>query len=370
MIYLDYSATTPILEEVLDTYVKVSKNYIGNSNSLHKLGVESKKLEESATKQIADLLQVKPSEIIYTSGASESNNTAIKGIAFSYQNRGKHILTTPFEHSSIVEPLNYLKTLGFEIEYIALKEDGTVDLDVFQKQIRQDTILVTLASVSSELGILQPIDEIGKVLKNYPKCFFHVDLTQSIGKVDVPLKYVDLASLSAHKFYGPKGIGVLIKKEGIELLPLIQGGKSTTKYRSGTPALPLIASMSKALRLIFEKDQSKVSKLNSYLREELKKIDGVSINSPDTSIPHILNISVKGIKPETLLHALEEHEIYISTQSACATGKESLPVYTITKDSSKASSSLRISLSYFTTKEECESFIQVLKEEIQKLRIR
>ncbi len=374
MIYFDYSATTPVNEEVLDTYLKVSKEYIGNSNSLHKLGVDSRKLEESATKQIADLLHVQKEEIIYTSGASESNNTVIKGIAFQYQNRGRHILTTELEHSSILEPLNYLKTLGFEIEYIRLKKDGTIDLEDFKKKMRDTTILVTISSVSSELGILNPIDEIGKIIKNYPKCFFHVDMTQSIGKVPVTLEYVHFASFSAHKFYGPKGIGCLIKKVDSDLTPLIHGGKSTTSYRSGTPATPLIASMSKALRLALSKLEEKeeyVRKLNTYLKESLQKIDGITINSTEKSIPHILNLSVKGIKPETLLHALERHDIFLSTQSACSKKDHpSKAVYALTMNKELASTSLRISISYLSTKEECDTLLHAFKEEIQNLRIK
>ncbi len=369
--YFDYSATTPVSDEVLDTFVKVSKRYPGNPNSLHKLGVESKHFLDMATKQIADLLRVKTSEIIYTSGASESNNTAVKGICFKYQNRGKHIITTRLEHSSILEPLNYLKTLGFEIDYVPLLSDGTVDLNALQTMMRDDTILVTIASVSSELGILQPISEIGKIVKQYPKCFFHVDMTQNIGKVPFSLENVDLMSMSAHKIYGIKGIGLLYKRDEIDILPLIHGGKSTTKYRSGTPPLPLCASLAKALRLSLEKQPEhyeKVMSLQQQLLSSLRKIEAVTINSTEKSIPHIVNISIKGIKPETLLHALETHEIYVSTKSACATEVKSDAVLAVTNDEESAMSSIRISLSHLTTEEEICTFIQVLKEEIERLK--
>lgn len=369
--YFDYSATTPVSDEVLDTFVKVSKRYPGNPNSLHKLGVESKHFLDMATKQIADLLRVKTSEIIYTSGASESNNTAVKGICFKYQNRGKHIITTRLEHSSILEPLNYLKTLGFEIDYVPLLSDGTVDLNALQTMMRDDTILVTIASVSSELGILQPISEIGKIVKQYPKCFFHVDMTQNIGKVPFSLENVDLMSMSAHKIYGIKGIGLLYKRDEIDILPLIHGGKSTTKYRSGTPPLPLCASLAKALRLSLEKQPEhyeKVMSLQQQLLSSLRKIEAVTINSTEKSIPHIVNISIKGIKPETLLHALETHEIHVSTKSACATEVKSDAVLAVTNDEESAMSSIRISLSHLTTEEEICTFIQVLKEEIERLK--
>ena len=369
--YFDYSATTPVSDEVLDTFVKACKRYPGNPNSLHQLGVESKHFLDMATKQIADLLKVKTSEIIYTSGASESNNTALKGICFKYQNRGKHIITTRLEHSSILEPLDYLKTLGFEIDYVPLLSDGTVDLEALKGMMRDDTILVTIASVSSELGILQPISEIGKIVKQYPKCFFHVDMTQNIGKVPFSLENVDLMSMSAHKIYGIKGIGLLYKKEEIDILPLIHGGKSTTKYRSGTPPLPLCASLAKALRLSLEKQTEhceKVTQLQQQLLSSLQEIEEITINSTDKSIPHIVNISIKGIKPETLLHALETHEIYVSTKSACATEVKSDAVLAVTNDLDSAMSSIRISLSHLTKEEEIDTLIQVLKEEIERLK--
>lgn len=364
MIYLDYSATTPVDESVLNSYIETTKKIIGNPNSLHKLGVDAKKLIDAATTQIASILGVKQTEIIYTSGASEANNTAIKGICLKYQNRGKHIITTKLEHSSILEPLNYLKKEGFEIEYVNLTEDGKVDLDDLENKIREDTILVTIASISSELGIIQPIKEIAEIVKKYPKAYFHTDITQSIGKEKIDLSMVDLASFSAQKFYGMKGIGALIKKENIVIEPLIHGGKSTTKDRSGTPPTPLIVSMAKALRLVyenFEEKQKKVKELNTYLREELEK-EHITINSPKDAIPNILNITIENIKPETMLHALEEKEIYISTRTACSTSLESEAVFAVTKDKEKASHSLRISISYKTTKEELEIFIKTLSK--------
>lgn len=360
MIYLDYSATTPVNGEVLNSFNAACNMYPGNPNSLHKLGVDAKVMIEKATKQIADIMNVKPDEIIYTSGSSESNNLAIKGICELYQNRGKHIITTDLEHSSIYGPIDYLLTLGFEVSYVRLMDDGTVDLEHLKELMRDDTILVTINAVNSELGINQPIRQIGEILKEYPKCYFHVDMTQAVGKIKIDCTNVDLASFSAHKFFGLKGIGVLIKKDRIEIEPLIHGGKSTTKYRSGTPALPLIVSLAKALRLAtnnLESDYKYILELNKVLRNNLEKYPLVKINSPEQAIPHILNISVIGVKPETMLHALENDNIYISTQSACSSGKsESRAVYACTNNMECATSSLRISLSKLTTKEEIDSF--------------
>ena len=373
MIYLDYSATTPVNKDVLDTFNKCCLDFIGNPNSLHKLGVNSKNLIDNATKQIASILNVKEEEIIYTSGASESNNMAIKGICLKYQNRGKHIITTNLEHSSIYGPISYLRKQGFTVDFVSLDENGLVYIENLKSLIKDDTILVSIASVNSEIGIRQNIEEIGLFLKNYPKCFFHVDMTQSIGKIKIPLDNVDLMSFSAHKFYGIKGIGILYKKEKIDIEPLIHGGKSTTIYRSGTPMLPLIVSTSKALRLVYEdldKKYDHVLNLNKYLKEKLSNYKNDYINSNDKCVPFVLNISVVGIKPETMLHALEEKDIYISTQSACSTGNKSLAVYSLTNSDERALSSIRISLSYLTTKEEMNLFLEAFDECYNKLMLR
>lgn len=374
MIYLDYSATTPTNDEVLDTFVKVSKEFIGNPNSLHTLGRNSADLIDAATKQIADILDIKPKEIIYTSGASESNNTVIKGICLQYQNRGKHIITTNFEHSSIYGPLSYLQTLGFEVDFVKTDENGIVDLADLKKLLRDDTILVSITAVNSEIGIIEPIEEIGEILKDYPKCFFHSDLTQIIGKKKVNLENIDLASFSAHKIFGIKGIGGLIKKEKINLMPLIHGGKSTTIYRSGTPAVALIASLSKAMRLAYqniEDNYKYVEKLNDKLRNELGKYSTVHINSNNNCLPYILNLSVLGIKPETMLHALEEKEIYISTQTACASSNSySKAVYSLTNNKELAESSIRISISYVTKESDIDTFLKVFIDTIDRLMLR
>ena len=211
MIYLDYSATTAGAKEVLDTYVKITTDYIANPNSLHKLGILAKNLITASTNQIANILKVKPTEIIYTSGASESNNLALKGICFKYKNRGKHIITTHLEHSSILNQVQFLEDNGFTIDYVKLNDKGIVDLEDLKNKLNDETILVSIASVNSELGLRQPIEIIGKMLKNYPKIIFHSDITQSLGKEEIDLTNVDLASFSAQKFYGMKGIGCLIK---------------------------------------------------------------------------------------------------------------------------------------------------------------
>ena len=212
MVYLDYSATTPVNPEVLESFIKVTRDYIGNANSIHKLGVDAKKLMDAATRQIADILAVEKEEIIYTSGASEANNAAIKGICLKYRNRGCHIITTELEHSSVLATFQYLESIGFKVSYAKLDSMGRVDLDALEKMIQSDTLLVSIASVNSEIGIRQDISAIGKIMQKYPKVFFHSDMTHSVGKENVDLTGVDLASMSSQKFYGLKGIGVLYKR--------------------------------------------------------------------------------------------------------------------------------------------------------------
>ena len=366
MIYFDNAATTSVNDEVLKTFVTVSKNYIGNTNSIHKLGFESKKLMNAATKQVADLLSVLEDEVIFTSSSSESNNLAIKGVLESYPKRNRIILTTILEHPSITNTLNSLK----DVEVINLKLDANyhIDIDDLKEKLKLDPVLVSIHHVNSELGIIQDIDTIGKIIKENSKAIFHVDGTQSLTKIDVNLKYVDQFSASAHKFNGLKGIALLVKKEKINLSPIINGGDSQTIYRAGTPALPLIASFSKALRLALEaqpKAYLKVKEINNYLRDELSKIDSITINSKVDSSPYILNFSIKGIKPESMIHKLEAKDVYLSTKTACSSKEDySKSIYLLTKDKEISKTSLRLSLSKDSTMEEAKEFIKILKNNL------
>ena len=370
MIYLDNSATTMVDDRVLETFNKVCKNYPGNSNSLHSLGIKSKELEEYATEKISNLLGVKPSEIIYTSGASESNNTVLKGVASKYKNRGNHIITTYLEHSSVLETCKYLENKGFIIDYVKIKDNGLIDIDDLERLLTDNTILVSVAYVDSELGIRQDIDTISKIVKKHPKCYFHVDATQAIGKIKVDPTSIDFISMSAHKIFGLKGIGLLIKKDNIVIDNLIHGGKSTTIYRSGTPALPLICSLMKALELVIpniDKNYEYVSSLSRKIKDNLKKYDNIHINSTENSIPYIINFSVIGVKPETFIHTMEEEDIYLSTKSACSTSDVSLSVDSIYNNREISMSSIRISLSYKNTEEEIDKFIKAFDKIYNKL---
>ena len=371
MTYLDYSATTPVDKKVLESFDRTCIEYIANPNSLHSEGVKAKKLMDAAVNQVASILNVNSSEVIFTSGATESNNLAIMGVINKYKTRGKTIITTKLEHSSVLETVNYLEKNGYTIKYVKVNNNGQVDLNNLKELINDDVIMVSISEVNSEIGLIQNVNEIGKILKDYPRIIYHVDGTQAVGKKQVDLRNIDLYSFSAHKIYGLKGVGVLIKKDNIRLEPIIHGGKSQSIYRGGTPALPLIVSTSRALKLInndLDYNIGFVKELNKRLISGLNKIDGITLNSNELCIPHIVNFSVIGIKPETLLHALEEDEIYISTKTACSTEDYSFSVYELTKDLEKAKSSLRISISHLTKENEIDYFLNKLEEKIKKLK--
>lgn len=361
MIYLDYAANTPVDKAVLDCFSEESIRYIANPNSSHFLGREAKERLEEITEHIAKLLGVKATEIIYTSGASEANNLAVKGLVQAYKQKGKHIISTCLEHSSVSGALSYLQKQGYEIDLIDILDDGLVDMQHLKDLLRGDTVLVSICYVDSELGICQSIQEIGTLLKGYPNCFFHTDATQAVGKIPVSFEHVDCMTFSPHKFFGLNGCGILVKREGVLLEPLIHGGTSTTIYRSGTPALGLAASTEKALELMLgqlEESYQYVSGLNENLKNALLKYKKVRINSTSHSVPHILNISVQGVKAALFQEALEQEGICVSIKSACSVvNSPSRPVYAVTKDKKNAMSSWRISISHLTTMEDLELFL-------------
>lgn len=370
MIYLDYAAATPVDQEVLSRYIEVTNKYFANPNSSHQLGQNANNLITASTKKIASYLNIEPEEIIYTSGASESNNLAIKGIAERYKNFGKHILISSLEHNSIVSSATRLQEQGFEVELLPITKEGLIDLAILKNKIREDTILVSICTVDSEIGLKQPIEKIGEILKQYPNCHFHTDATQAIGKIPVDLQNVDLLTFAPHKFYGLPGIGVLIKKKNISLHPQIDGGKSTTIYRSGTPETANIAALEKALSLSINAMQERyqiVEKLYQQLKQKLATYPKVAMNNTTNSIPYTLNFSIEGIKSTDIQKKLEENDIYVSTKtSCCPIMTPSKLVYALTKDKNKASSSIRVSLSHLTTQQEIEIFISTFDKIYQK----
>ena len=371
MIYLDYSATTPVDISVFDTLSTVTKNFIGNANSIHSLGQKSSALLESATKQIADIFGVNPSEIVYTSGATEANNMALIGAALANHKKGKHIIVSKLEHPSIYAICDYLKTMGFEISYVNNDKEGLIDFDDLKEKVREDTILVSICAVNSEIGVRQPLKMIRQIIKKENMgTIFHSDMTQAIGKVSVNMHDVDLASMSGHKIFGPKGIGFLYKSSMVKITPLIYGSGKSNDLKPGTPPLPLIAALSKAIRLAndgLEKRERFVSLLNDKITSSLSKYPNIIINKTKYSIPQILNISVMDVMPEVMVHALDKHEIYLSTNTACSSGDISNSVIAIYNDINRAKHTLRISLSYVTTTEEVNRFLEIFKEEYENL---
>jgi aminotransferase, class V len=370
LIYLDYSATTPVDIDVFDTLSKVTKNYIGNPNSMHSLGQKSMELLESATKQIADIFGVSSNEIVYTGGSTESNNMAIIGAALANHKKGKHIIVSKLEHPSIYVICDYLKSIGFEISYVKNDSDGLIDFDDLKKLIREDTILVSISAVNSEIGIRQPLKMIRQIIKKENiGTVFHSDMTQAIGKVSVNMRDTDLASVSGQKIFGPKGIGFLYKSSMIKVTPLLYGS-TKENINPGTPPLPLIAALSKAVRLAnenLEKKERFVTLLNEKIVNTLSKYPNILFNKTKYSIPHILNISVMDVMPEVMVHALANHEIYVSSNTACSSGEVSNAVLAVYNDLNRAKHTIRISLSHVTTTEEINRFLEVFKEEYEKL---
>lgn len=371
MIYLDYSATTPVSYDVLESYNKATRDYMGNANSIHSLGVKSKVLLNSATKQICELFNIQEEELIFTSGATESNNMALKGVALAYQNRGKHIVVSKLEHPSIYRVCDFLESQGYEISYVNNDQDGLVDFEDLKNKVREDTILVSICAVNSEVGIRQPLKTLRQIIKKEnPETIFHSDMTQAIGKIPVCMHDVDMASMSGHKIFGPKGIGFLYKGKNVRLVPLIHGSGKFNDLRSGTPPLPLIVALSKACRIALvdlEKKEANVKKLNDKICKELEKYEGIILNKTKYSIPHILNISFDRVRPETFIHAMEDDEVYLSTNTACSSGELSTSVMAIFNDKKRAMSTIRISLSYVTTNEEINKFLNLFKMKYNQL---
>lgn len=375
MIYLDNGATTKPHPEVLESFQKVSENYFANPSSIHELGGTVSDLQSEARKQIAQILSVEPEEIVFTSGGTEGNNLAIKGIALEHQNRGKHIITSKVEHPSVYNTCKSLETLGFEVTYLPVNRHGIVDVEDVKQALRDDTVLVSIMHVNNEIGSIQPIEAIADLLIEYPKVFFHIDAVQSLGKVPLDLSHegIDLATFSGHKINGLKGTGVLYVKKGTTLFPLFHGGGQEFGIRSGTENVAGNVAFAKALRLIKEKEQAKRHELNEIrmkLYEALEQMEGVEMNSPKEGAPHIVHVSVPGFKPEVIIHALYDHGIVISTQSACSSKREeeSRVLKACGHDRKRASSGLRITLSYDTTEAEVQTFLQAFERVLNELR--
>ena len=365
MIYFDNAATTKIYDDALTSYVQVSQKFFGNPSSLHQLGVDAYQVLTKARAQVASLLSVQPEEIFFTSGGTESNNRAIKGTALEKSVFGKHIITTKIEHPSVIQTCKQLERFGFEVTYLDVDSKGIVSVDQLKESIRKDTILVSVMAVNNEVGAVQPIAEIAKVLEEYPSIHFHVDAVQAVERASqlLAIGRIDLLSLSAHKFHGPRGVGIMYKKFGRKIQALLTGGGQEKGERSTTENLPGIVATTKALRMALE-EESVTGELRSQLWKELATKSEIRIFSPEDGASHVLCFAIKGVRGEVVVHAFENHGIYISTTSACSSKKadSSSTLYAMDVPTEWATGAVRVSFSNDNTKEEVEQFIKVLHQ--------
>ena len=365
MIYFDNAATTKIYDDALTSYVQVSQKFFGNPSSLHQLGVDAYQVLTKARTQVASLLSVQPEEIFFTSGGTESNNWAIKGTALEKSVFGKHIITTKIEHPSVIQTCKQLERLGFEVTYLDVDSKGIVSVDQLKENLRKDTILVSVMAVNNEVGAVQPIAEIAKVLEEYPSIHFHVDAVQAVERASqlLAIGRIDLLSLSAHKFHGPRGVGIMYKKFGRKIQALLTGGGQEKGERSTTENLPGIVATTKALRMALE-EESVTGELRSQLWKELATKPEIRIFSPEDGASHVLCFAIKGVRGEVVVHAFENHGIYISTTSACSSKKadSSSTLYAMDVPTEWATGAVRVSFSNDNTKEEVEQFIKVLHQ--------
>ena len=365
MIYFDNAATTKIYDDALTSYVQVSQKFFGNPSSLHQLGVDAFQVLTKARAQVASLLSVQPEEIFFTSGGTESNNWAIKGTALEKSVFGKHIITTKIEHPSVLQTCKQLERFGFEVTYLDVDSKGIVSVDQLKESLRKDTILVSVMAVNNEVGAVQPIAEIAKVLEEYPSIHFHVDAVQAVERASqlLAIGRIDLLSLSAHKFHGPRGVGIMYKKFGRKIQALLTGGGQEKGERSTTENLPGIVATTKALRMALE-EKSVTGELRSQLWKELATKPEIRIFSPEDGASHVLCFAIKGVRGEVVVHAFENHGIYISTTSACSSKKadSSSTLYAMDVPNEWATGAVRVSFSNDNTKEEVEQFIKVLHQ--------
>ena len=373
MIYLDNAASTSLNEDVLESYHKFVKEFFGNPSSSHGLGIKGADFELKARRQIASLFNVKENDIIFTSGATEANNLAIKGAALYYKERGNHLITTKVEHPSVLEAFKQLEEeFGFEVTYLDVDEFGVVSIDDLKNALKNETILVSIMAVNNEVGAINNIKEIASLLSNYKKVLFHSDITQAVGKINIDLNNVDMASLSLHKVHGFKGSGILIKRSTISLLPLLSGGGQEFNFRSGTNNLPIEVSAAKTLRIAFDNQKkyyARIKELRDFLFDEISLIDGVKINSSKSGSPYIFNFSIKK-KASVVVEYLSSKSIYVSTKSACSSKKSSSSYVLEAMNCSKeeASNAIRVSLNYETSKEELCVFIKELKNALNTIK--
>lgn len=370
MIYFDNSSTTSVHPEVRRVYGQLLETTYGNPDSMHTLGRKASTLLETSRKNIAQMLHVKPEEIIFTGCASESNSLAIIGYALANAHRGKHILLGAVEHASVEHAGQWLQQFGYEVDYLPINDAGIITPQVVQEAMREDTILVSIMHVNNEIGAINPIEAIEKIVHAHPTCSFHVDCVQSFSKLPIPFEKLDMATISAHKIHGLKGSALLMKKKKVQLMPLIQGGQQEQGLRGGTENAPANIVLSKTIRLALEHQKDKydhVKKINTYIRQELMKIPGTTINSPEDGLPYILNISFAEMTSEVLMNALDQKGICVSAKSTCSSHSQSASkvLLMMHKSEKEATHMIRLSFDENNTMEEAKTFIEACKEIIK-----
>lgn len=377
-IYLDNSATTRCFDEVAQVVARMMTIDYGNPSSMHMKGVQAEQYVKQATEVIAKTLKVNEKEIFYTSGGTESDNMAIIGTAMANYRAGKHIITTPMEHPAVGQCMKYLEKEGFEITYLQPDSTGCISLEDLENSIRKDTILVSIMAVNNEIGTIQPIERAGEIIKRKnSNTLFHVDAVQGYGKMEIyPRKWkIDMLSVSGHKIHGPKGTGFLYINEKVKIKPIILGGGQQKGMRSGTENVPGVAGLARAAELVYanmECDINRMYCLRDYFISQLDKMEGVKVNGAQgrKAAPHVVSVSVDGVRAEVLLHALEEKGIYVSAGSACSSHKPipSATLQAIGLPKELLGSTVRFSFSVFTTREEIDCAVNALKETIPMLR--
>lgn len=372
--YLDNSATTRVSEAAAQAAYRMMRENYGNPSSLHKIGLNAEEAVEEARGIIADSLSVDKKNIYFTSGGTEANNTVLFGAAQALKRRGNRIIVSAVEHSSVYESAKKLSELGYDVQYAPVDTQGVVDIERFKALLTEKTILVSVMTVNNETGSVQPIERLSKLVhKNCPEALFHTDAVQAYCKIPLkPKKWgVDLMSISAHKIHGAKGCGALYIRDGARILPLLYGGEQQKKLRPGTESAPLIAAFGAAAKEAdIAANHAIIQELNAYALERLRQLDGVTVNSPTDALPYIINISVEGIRSETMLHHLEKSDVYVSSSSACSKGKRSYVLEAMGLPDDRIDSSLRISFSKYNTKEDIDALISGLQSGIATLQRR
>lgn len=372
--YLDNSATTQVCQAAADAaYTLMRENY-GNPSSLHKPGIRAEEAVEEARVIVAQSLSVEAKNITFTSGGTEANNTVLFGAAQALKRRGDRIIVSSVEHSSVYESAKRLGELGYDVQYIPVDREGIVDMEALRTLLTERTILVSVMAVNNETGSVQPTERIAKLVhKLSPEALFHCDAVQAYCKMPLkPRKWgVDLMTVSAHKIHGAKGSGALYIRDSVRILPLLYGGEQQHKLRPGTESSPLIAAFGAAVKEVnISENTETIKRLNTYALEKLRIIDGITINSPESALPYIINLSVQGIRSETMLHHLESRGVYVSSSSACAKGKRSYVLEAMGLPDERIDSSLRISFSKYNTTEDIEALCEGLQSGIQTLQRR